>query len=888
MPRLFAALHRLIWLHPRATIAVLAALSAAAALAASRLHFSSDIAKILPRRSPAMNSVNQLMEHFAFTGQMFLFFEKKSPSASDDAAMRLADGIGRRLREAPEAKAVEWKMTAESEKFLEELVSGSGPLLLSEEEMEGFLKRLEKAEIRKVVKKNRRRLAGPGAGLADVLVARDPLDLTRDFFLKRLNAAKPAGDLDLSTGYYFNGRRDALVMTVEGREGPHDVEFAKKLVERTQAAIAAARAEAPGSEGWDISILGGYPIAVQNEATIRGDMAINLLTSVPPVLLMLLISLRRWFGLAIGAAALTAGILWTFGLAGLAFGHLTAVTVAFAGLLAGIGIDLTIHMFHRYRHEREIGNPPSVASEITYAGSGPGAFTAMITTVFSILCLWISEFQGLREFATLVGVGLILVFIATFLVIPLFTRTESHEHRNIPTWAVRVCWALFAVYLAASVSLFTAIGVVIAASCAVLMTETGKRWMIALICGRPRLAAGTASAITAVALVAMFSKAPLGLPERETDVKNLRNEEDRILDAQERMRHAFESGIEPILVLDVASGEDEAMEKAAAVAAKLRGFPGAASQSITDFLPPAAEQEQRAARLGGVDAARVEADLDAALDAEGFDPEAFGEARAWLRGLLAARKPVRPSDIRDPFFVAARNRFVSWDKSGAVRTLTWVTPVSPLHIRQEREEVLNRLESTVKQASPTAVLAGFSVVVKEIDDRIGPDIFWSSLAGVAVSCLLAWVLYRSFQWMVVSIFPAIVGTTWVLGLFKMMDMKMNYLNLIVFPIMAGIATDNGLYMVERFRELDCRSARKTMESLWAGLTLVSLATVVGFGSMAFSSNRAIKSLGVALAAAMLCYTFSSLFVLPPILTWLETGDEFPDEPQESDAENPGP
>jgi hypothetical protein len=641
-----------------------------------------------------------------------------------------------------------------------------------------------------------------------------------------------------------------------------------------------ARSEIPEAAGWELTLLGGYPIALQNEGTIKNDLKINLLTSIPPVLLMLVVSLRRWFGLAIGAVSLVFGILWTFGLAGALYGHLTTVTVAFSALLAGIGIDLTIHMFHRYHDERSHGLLPKDASERTYAGTGPGAFIAMITTVFSFFCLWISEFQGLREFATLVGVGLLLVFAATFCVIPLFTRREPPEKKTpeVPRWVVRACWALFGVYLVGSVGLFTGFGVVVTIACAVFMTETGKRLIVAFVIDRSRLAAALGVAITVASLVAM-SRPPLGLPEQETDVTNLRNEGDVLLAAQDRLRESYGSGTEPVLVLDRGASEDEALERADAIARRLDLLPNAPYESVVRFIPPAAQQERAARRLETVDPGRVCADLVAALDAEGFDPAAFDGAIERLRKLLSARKPVRPSDIADPWFVSLRKRFVDRDpEDGTWRTLTWVTPYETLYQREDRDKVIRGLDAAAKAASPTSAIAGFQVVVKELDDRIGPDIFWASVAGAAVSCLLAWVLYGSFRWMVASIFPAIVGTFWLVGLLKAMDVKMNYLSLIMFPIMTGIATDNGLYLVERFREIGCRSAREALTSVWKSLTLVSLATTVGFGSLAFSKNGAMKSLGLALAEAMLVYLVASVILLPPLLKRFERPEAPPGRP----------
>ncbi len=872
MPRLLFALQEWIWRRPRAVLLLVALLCAASGIAASRLTFSSDIVNILPRSSPAVDAVHEVLGHFTFTGQLFIYLERDSPEATDEAAMRVADGIARRLKGAAEATAIDYRITPESEEFLAKMVTERGPLLLADDRMPDFLKRLETAEIRKTVRKNRRRLAGPGVGVADALAGRDPLDLTRDFYLPLLSAGAPQGKFDLSTGYYFCEGRRSLILTVEGAQPPHDIEFGKRFVALANRAIAEARAEVPGGERWKASLLGGYPIAIYAEQSIKEDMGVTILGSVPPLMVMLLLSLRRWLSLIVGFVALSLGILWTFGLAGVAYGHLTGVTVGFAGLIAGMGIDFTIHFLNRYRVERESGMAPPAACGAVYHGGVPSVFVAMITSAASFLCLWVSEFSGLREFATLVGVGLFLVFAATAIVFPLIVRAVASRpwaEKDVPGWFHSLLWAGFALFLAYSARHVVGLGFATAAACILLMSGWGQRLVTRALLDYPKTVAGLAAAGTALALFALL-RPPAGLPLRETDVKNLRTEGDVILDIQERMRADFGSGLDPLMVVSRAATEEEVLEKADGVARQVGALPDTAVQGITQFVPPPSRQRRRAADLAGVDADRVIRDLDAALDAEGFDPAAFDAARSTLRAALAMREPVLPSRLDDPFFRSIRGRFLSTKApDGRFRALTWVMPRDPLHLRDVREHVINAVYAASRTGDPGATLSGFNVVVKELDERIGPDVGKATVVAALLTCVLASILFASFRWTLLALFPAMVGTLWMLGVFRLMDMRMNYISLIVYPLMMGMGTDNGLYLVYRFRELGRSSAETTITTLWRGITMTALTTIVGFESLAFASNLAMRSLGVSHSVAMLAYLLATLLVLPPILKALE-------------------
>ncbi|MEK7467948.1 MAG: MMPL family transporter [Planctomycetota bacterium] len=875
MPRLLLALQKWAWRRPRAVLALLAVLCGVSALAASRLHFNSDIVNILPKSSPAVDAVQEVLENFSFTGQLFIFLEKKTPGASDEAAMRIADGIARRMQGAPEVTAVDWKILPESEVFLARMAAERGPLLIPDERSAEFLKRFESAEIRKVVRKNAKRLRSPGVSAADALVPIDPLDLTRDFYLPLLAAGRPQGKFDVSSGYYFSAGRRSLIVMVEGAKPPHDVTFGKKLVALAERAIAEARAEVPGGEDWGASLLGGYPIALFAESSIKKDMGVTIMGSLPPLLVMLLISLRRWLSLLVGALALSLGILWTFGLAGAAYGHLTGVTVGFAGLIAGMGIDFTIHFMNRYRVERDSGLHPEAACAAVYFGGAPSVFVAMVTSAASFLCLWVSKFAGLREFATLVGVGLFFVFAATALVFPVLVRafaSRSWAERDIPRWFHMLLWGGFAAFMAIEVTHVTGLGLATAIACFLLMTGWGQRAVTALVVGKPRISIGLAIAGTAVAAVALLHP-PAGMPVRETDVKNLRTEGDVILEIQERMRADFGSGLDPLFVVTRGATEEEALEKAYAVVASISAVPDMAVQGITQFVPPPSLQRRRAAEVAKVDVDRVIKDLDAALDAEGFEVAAFDAARRTLRTALSVRDPILPSQLDDPFFRSIRSRFLASPPGGLVRALIWVTPRDPLHESEVRQRVVNALMAAAKNGDAGASVSGFNVVVKEIDERIGPDIAKATFAAVALSIVLAGILFGSLRWTLLALFPAMVGTLWMLGVFRLMDMKMNYINLIVYPLMMGMGTDNGLYLVYRFRELKRSSVEVTITSLWRGITMTALTTIVGFESLAFASNLAMRSLGVTHSLGMLSYLAATLLVLPPLLKWLEAKGE---------------
>ncbi len=133
----------------------------------------------------------------------------------------------------------------------------------------------------------------------------------------------------------------------------------------------------------------------------------------------LLVLVMSWIDLrslprALGAVlALAAGMAWAA--AGMATLDVRLSVVNFVGIpiLMGIGVDVIIHLLHRMREE----GPGGVAVALKTTGWASGLSAA--TTVLSFASLSIATHQGVQSLGHLIVLGLSLVTLAGFLVIPL-------------------------------------------------------------------------------------------------------------------------------------------------------------------------------------------------------------------------------------------------------------------------------------------------------------------------------------------------------------------------------------------------------------------------------------------------------------------------------------
>jgi len=107
------------------------------------------------------------------------------------------------------------------------------------------------------------------------------------------------------------------------------------------------------------------------------------------------------------------GALWTFGLAGYLSIPLTMATMAVIPILIGLGIDYSIQFQNRYQEEitrsRSVGEATITSISRMFSAVG----IALLATIIGFITLYISRVPMIRDFGTLLALGVILCFVAS-------------------------------------------------------------------------------------------------------------------------------------------------------------------------------------------------------------------------------------------------------------------------------------------------------------------------------------------------------------------------------------------------------------------------------------------------------------------------------------------
>ena len=173
------------------------------------------------------------------------------------------------------------------------------------------------------------------------------------------------------------------------------------------------------------------------------------------------------------------------------------------------------------------------------------------------------------------------------------------------------------------------------------------------------------------------------------------------------------------------------------------------------------------------------------------------------------------------------------------------------------------------QAGTPPAVTGKPIVWADIITAMYVDGKKTTIAAFITVFLLLLLFERSLIALSLIVLPLVLGIAYTLGLMVLLGIKINFFNMLVLPTIIGIGVDDGVHIYHRYRELGPNSARYVVRSTGMAAVLTSLTTSVGFGSLLTANLFGLNSLGLLSIIAIFAALFTTLFVMPAAMQWLD-------------------
>ncbi len=606
-------------------------------------------------------------------------------------------------------------------------------------------------------------------------------------------------------------------------------------------------------------------VAMQNEelANVSEDAGLTTGLSFALVCLTLFLGLRSPRMVLCILATLVVGLVWTAAAASFAIGPLNLISVNFAVLFIGMGVDFSIQFAMRYREEFDREDETAVQA-LTDASAGVGGALAVaaVAAAVSFLAFAPTSYRGLAELGIIAAMSMGIALLSSLTVLP----------------------ALIAVFPLRAV--FKRHG------------PNPLAWLGGPLSVHRRavLLAGLAIALGALTLAPRveFDFDPLNLRDPTTEAvatfKDLLRDPDtspytiQILEQELAAAEALATRLKALPAVDkavtlasyVPDDQDEKLEIIAdmnlilaplVVGSAARGAPAPEKviavlegfQSRIEKLQARTEDAAFAASLS-----RLREALSGLRTSPGWDrhrlqaiePLVIGDfpmVLNRLRQLLSAR-PVGLGDLP----AELRARYLSADGRARIE----VFPKADLSDRQALREFVAAVRSVAPHAtgSPVALLEGGDAVIEAC-------LIATSL-GLAATLVLMLVVLRSFSFAFLAFVPLLLALILTVGSSVAFSLPFNLANIIALPLLIGLANAYGIYLVMRKR------TGGDMVQLFRGSTPVAvlfsaLTAIVSFGTLGIARHPGMAYLGILITLSLSYAVLSSIVLLPALMAVLD-------------------
>ncbi len=584
------------------------------------------------------------------------------------------------------------------------------------------------------------------------------------------------------------------------------------------------------------------------------NLATLILLAVLVVVVLLAISFRSVKGVVFPLVGLSFALIWTYGLLNFAGARFTALEVAVAPLVLGLGIDYSIHLQRRYNAFRSELDDAAESWLASCARLSTPLGLAVVTTVAAFLANIVSPLPPLETFGIALAVGVISAFInATIVVGALHVVLES-SGQNKPAETIRMPRL----------------------SKKLVDLQRSQQAMVFIVA----LIISGASIIGAIGL------------ETEFDLTDFLDDDMEIMEVRNQLDTSYKSaGWKVVYVLMEPANSASEIDSDFTLLNEMRGLHydlannhdvvgGGGSDSSPSYEGPyrvlydAVDNDVLFGERYGL--VITSDNLRRGTTAD-FD---LGAAFANLSGNDSIADPFTGDSWSDRIaktvhlegeqivHIRIEIRVDASTSSETSRIVKW--------FEQElgSEDDNGKMRSELS-GSANVYVTGDLVALQNVLDGLNSSQLSSTAISFGVSFVVLILLTRRAVPVMVVLTPVVLATLWVVGSMALLSLKWNVLTVMVTALSLGIGIDYSIHMWRRFesereKTTDVWEAlEETISTTGVALVLSAGTTALGFLVLLFSPMPVVQQFGLVTALTVTFSLILSIIVLPVLLMLAE-------------------
>jgi uncharacterized protein len=798
---------------PWRVLAAAAFVCAVCVALAIRLEIRSSFEELLPADLPSVAQIKELSRRLGGDGNVLVNVESLDGPAELGRARALVPVLAQELLALgpDQVRSVEYETTAIQAWYQEHW-----PLFATVEEL---------TAARDAVHEEVRRRTAEANPLVVALEDREPARKAEGRLSQLLDPAQPLPRDQIARrfaqnegGFLTHPDRSSVTILVRPAGSSLSVSQTRALLDEMQS-VADRHATELAEQRLRIGFGGTLPLFVAEYEAVVGDVGTTALLCTTLILLSVVAFFRDVRSVLTVSLCVAAAIAVTFGLTWLTIGYLNAQTAFLGSIVVGNGINYGLIYLARVKQRRRAGVPLLAACEDGARTTARATLLASAATAVSFGVLVVAANRGFRHFGIIGGMGMLLCWLATFTLAPAILSVLERVRPVAP---------------------------------AVAAERSGLPRVLEALFSRPAALIAGFAALSLAAAAIFLAWSPRAM---ERNLENLSNDLRGVAELRRdhsRGQAALGKSIAGSVALLESS--EEAAQFCAVIRQRMQEprYSSLIDGCETVFSVVPDRQGEKLALLEEIAAAIPERTL-----AHADSPTR--ERLAAIRADLLAQSPVAaeeaPSSLLDRFR----------ERDGSLGRIAVITARSDAQL-----ELGPNLQAFVEAGRDVPVngrtvdASGENVIFADLLRNIeneGPRATLLSFFGV---CAVVLLVFRDAGLSAHVTAALSAGVLLMAGVTAAADFKINFFNFIAYPITFGIAVDYGANVAARVRERSGAILESIVE-VGPAVVLCSWTTMIGYGSLLLSINRALRSFGWYAIIGEATTLLTALLLLPALL-----------------------
>ena len=638
------------------------------------------------------------------------------------------------------------------------------------------------------------------------------------------------------------------------------------------------------SPGAELRLTGATMLAHEEMLSVMEGTETAILLALCLVTVIMVTGLSSLMLALVTVISLVTGLACTAAFAILTVGELNLISVAFAVLYIGLGVDFAIHYCLRYREHLIGGADRGGALDRTSASIGGSLFLCAVSTAIGFFAFIPTDYTGVAELGWISGFGMFISFAVTLTVIPALLSLLPYRPgaspgeergpgagRLVERHAGKVLGATACLALVSAVvlgglrfdhnplNLHARDGAALTTYRELLADNDLTPWTAIMIATGAEQAEDYRAALSRSGLVDKVVTVADFIPAGQDEKLFIIDEMGLLLgdlsvappDPATQTRDARLSALRGFLEKLQATGTDDPVyvklrSNLTELLEQITGHPHKLQDTHINYRTPMISPKPDSSPRGN-------------------DEDGSGDDLAQLEQMLLASLPGRLEALN----ASLDADYISLETLPDQLKRLWVSAGGKRRVeiypKQDMQDnrALREFVRAVQSVSPE--VTGAPVNNLEASDAVAAAFRQAFLYAFAAITLMLFILLTRKRDVFLVLVPLLTAALVTGAISVLAGLPLNFANVIALPLLLGIGVDSGIHIIHRYRT-DLPNGKSILATSSARAVIVSsLTTMGGVGNLALSPHAGTASMGMLLTLGIGVTLACMLLVLPALL-----------------------